>query len=507
MKIGGTSRRALDGTYDQVSDVNEYGEPSGSATPGRRSRTQMQGVVQRSAVSGAPDLDVAQTRDVAARGVEAAGSPLPHLDRIQPLFGGHDVTAVRAEIGGPAARASEAIGARAYATGDRVAFAHAPDLHTAAHEAAHVVQQRAGVQLAGGVGREGDPFEAHADRVADGVVRGGSVESLLDEMAGPDRGGHGSAGVQRSPVNYKGGVIPGTTEEDSNAFHSALMFKYGGDKNVMVYLEVLELFRAIQQPTQWDKSEIEYLKGYVPGTMPLIGEPQDQEQGKTVAQLVLHIANKVGIKNDVILTLLIEWTSNQIDTAGLTKTLRQSLNHWQAFTACYNTAEILFSQLHAGLSSGEYGATPGDQQSIGNVINVLCSSITANKDGRAIYRIKCGIHGFTILVRHQRAELLQSFAGNSGEMLTTSLKQGKTFSLGDICSLLTTMVCDNEVRRAQAQEKLFNGSIEDKEHKWPNIELSWKVGALLDEKLIIEAFSKRLIENLKTLKTHHRGQV
>lgn len=35
-----------------------------------------------------------------------------------------------------------ATGAEAFATGNHVAFASSPSLHTAAHEAAHVVQQR-----------------------------------------------------------------------------------------------------------------------------------------------------------------------------------------------------------------------------------------------------------------------------------------------------------------------------------------------------------------------------
>ncbi|MEO8844312.1 MAG: toxin C-terminal domain-containing protein [Kofleriaceae bacterium] len=75
-------------------------------------------------------------------------------------------------------------------------FAESPDLHTAAHEAAHVVQQQAGVQLKGGIdGGKGDPHEEHADAVADKVVRGESAEGLLDTM-GPTRGG-GSSAVQR----------------------------------------------------------------------------------------------------------------------------------------------------------------------------------------------------------------------------------------------------------------------------------------------------------------------
>jgi hypothetical protein len=75
------------------------------------------------------------------------------------------------------------MGAEAYATGHHVVFAKEPDLHTAAHEAAHVVQQAKGVHLYGGVGQAGDAYEQNADAVADRVVRGESAEDLLGEPA------------------------------------------------------------------------------------------------------------------------------------------------------------------------------------------------------------------------------------------------------------------------------------------------------------------------------------
>jgi hypothetical protein len=107
-------------------------------------------------------------------GVAGPGEALPHGDAIARSFGpAHELSSVRAHVGGAAATAAAAaIGATAYATGADVAFAAPPDLHTAAHEAAHVVQQRAGVHLAGGVGADGDPYERHADAVADRVVAG-----------------------------------------------------------------------------------------------------------------------------------------------------------------------------------------------------------------------------------------------------------------------------------------------------------------------------------------------
>jgi hypothetical protein len=130
----------------------------------------------------------------AERGVSGSAQALPHLDTIQAAFGHHDVGGVRAHLDGSAAEATAAIGAGAYATGDDIAFARTPDLRQAAHEAAHVVQQRGGVRLDGGVGRAGDGYEQHADAVADLVVRGESAESLLDTMA--HRGPAGGPAVQ-----------------------------------------------------------------------------------------------------------------------------------------------------------------------------------------------------------------------------------------------------------------------------------------------------------------------
>lgn len=135
---------------------------------------------------------------IAARGVDSAASPLPHLDSIQQSFGRHDVSRIQAHTDERARASAEAMGAEAFAAGEHVAFAGTPSLHTAAHEAAHVVQQRAGVHLKGGVGEAGDPYERHADAVADLVVQGRSAEGLLDQHSGqrggqPSGGGHSSS--------------------------------------------------------------------------------------------------------------------------------------------------------------------------------------------------------------------------------------------------------------------------------------------------------------------------
>ncbi len=121
---------------------------------------------------------------VAKSGIRGSGQSLPHLEQIQAAFGKYDVGNVRAHIGSQASEAATQIGAKAFAMGEHIAFDGYPDLHTAAHEAAHVVQQRAGISLRGGMGQAGDKYENHADAVADLVVKGQSAEALLGAMAG-----------------------------------------------------------------------------------------------------------------------------------------------------------------------------------------------------------------------------------------------------------------------------------------------------------------------------------
>jgi hypothetical protein len=175
--------------------------------------------------------------DLAAMGVASGGGPLPHLAAIQRSFGHHDVTGVSAHIGGAAARASGAIGAHAYAVGNSVAFGASPDLHLAAHEAAHVVQQRGGVRLSGGVGRAGDVYEQHADAVADLVVRGASAESLLDHYA--HRGSAGGPAIQRNATAHELEQVADVGETESRAEMADDDARAGGPSDPVAAMSVV----------------------------------------------------------------------------------------------------------------------------------------------------------------------------------------------------------------------------------------------------------------------------
>jgi len=146
---------------------------------------------------GGTQLEDAEAREVASAGIAETGASLPHLDAIQRSFGEHDISGVRAHMGDAATAAAHSMGAEAYAMGNDVAFAAAPDLRTAAHEVAHVVQQRSGVSLSGGVGRAGDPYEQQADAVAERVVRGESAADLLTPQGGGDVRVDGMPAIQR----------------------------------------------------------------------------------------------------------------------------------------------------------------------------------------------------------------------------------------------------------------------------------------------------------------------
>ena len=221
-----------------------------SLAPGKRSLTEAL-PVQRSAAaapsgSGGGHASVHQA---ARHGISGPGTMLPHADQIQASFGPkHDVSQVQAHVGGAAAAASASMGARAYAAGGHVAFAEAPSLHLAAHEAAHTVQQRAGVQLSSGVGQAGDAYEHHADAVADLVVQGKSAAGLLDAMAG---GGGSGAAVQRDvhlPAHVDNTVKPAWTKDE--------IIK------VQVELQRLGLYRLTADGDLGDKTDIGLVEAF-----------------------------------------------------------------------------------------------------------------------------------------------------------------------------------------------------------------------------------------------------
>jgi Domain of unknown function (DUF4157) len=182
-------------------------------TVGNRAVAQLLATVVQRRIAAQEDVPDEAIRDAAQHGLQTPAGGLPFADQIQKSFGRHDVSHVRAHQGETATASAQAMNALAYTTGDHVVFGGRPSLHTAAHESAHVVQQRGGAQVAGGIGRSGDRYEQHADAVADRVTAGQSAEDLLDQVAGEHPAP--SAPVQRLigfEFETRCELLPGETE-------------------------------------------------------------------------------------------------------------------------------------------------------------------------------------------------------------------------------------------------------------------------------------------------------
>ncbi|MEM9491067.1 MAG: DUF4157 domain-containing protein [Myxococcota bacterium] len=209
-----TSARGVRSGGSAISVGDEFGGVLRSAGSDSEASSAAGGPVQMA--GGQPG---GQVHAIASQGLSGSSGQLPHLSTIQASFGRHDVSGIKAHTDQRASDANTDLGARGFASGEHVAFKGAPDLHTAAHEAAHVVQQRAGVYLKGGVGQDGDIYEQHADRVADAVVAGRSAEGLLDTMA-PAAADHRSVGA---------GAVQRDGDDSEDKLPSKVTVNWGGD--------------------------------------------------------------------------------------------------------------------------------------------------------------------------------------------------------------------------------------------------------------------------------------
>ena len=204
---------------------------------------------------GESDTDAAygQTHAIASAGLAGGGGALPYADTIAKSFGdkhADTVGGISAHTDGAAQAANQALGAQGYATGSDVAFARQPDLHTAAHEAAHVVQQKGGVQLKGGVGQQGDSHEQNADAVADRVVQGKDASDLL----APYGAGGETAGVQAKPLQFLGHKLGEELPE------GAEVPKYGEDEDQRRY-------SPEQYIKMWEKEQGKKMDGRMKSTI------------------------------------------------------------------------------------------------------------------------------------------------------------------------------------------------------------------------------------------------
>jgi hypothetical protein len=220
----------------------------------------------------------------AEEGMKGNGGKLPHYEAVQRAFGAHDVSGVKAHVGGAARESAQDLGAKAYARGSEVAFAQSPDLHTAAHEAAHVVQQRGGVQLKGNVGQSGDKYEAHADAVADRVVQGKSAEDLLAPYAGGTQAGEA---VQMKSLKTHGGTfttqqyeaLTGAAKDGNQLVGTVMDMKFAPGQSVRA-----DKFGFVQTVKAMRNDKADYSEGRVDQHERMQKEGEDPDPGRLIDQ-------------------------------------------------------------------------------------------------------------------------------------------------------------------------------------------------------------------------------
>jgi hypothetical protein len=140
--------------------------------------------------------------------LNSTGRPLDAATRGLMESGfGHDFSQVRVHTKARASEAASAINARAFTVDRDIVFsdgAYAPQTqsgrHLLSHELAHVMQQRAGVNLRSGVGKADDAYERHADALADQVTQGRTSLEGMQATGHEQNAVRSTRAIQRQPV-------------------------------------------------------------------------------------------------------------------------------------------------------------------------------------------------------------------------------------------------------------------------------------------------------------------
>lgn len=158
-------------------------ETASDLPPGALAGQDLRGLGPTMQRSGDPDVVPRQALDVLA----GPGRPIDPGTRAElATHLGHDFASVRVHDGAEAGAAASAIGALAYTVGTDIVFGaeqYRPGTSDGrrllAHELTHVLQQQAGRVPSAGrptVGASDSPLEREADRVADTVAAGGTIQ-------------------------------------------------------------------------------------------------------------------------------------------------------------------------------------------------------------------------------------------------------------------------------------------------------------------------------------------
>jgi len=115
-------------------------------------------------------------------GNTGSNSDFPFHEQIQSSFGVHQISREEVVSGGEASEHAQRLGAKGFVKGGRAFLPKDADLEVAAHEAVHIVQQRALGASEKTIAQDDDLVEQQADSIARKVSRGENVEADLDRV-------------------------------------------------------------------------------------------------------------------------------------------------------------------------------------------------------------------------------------------------------------------------------------------------------------------------------------
>lgn len=276
------------------------------------------------------------------------------------------------------------------------------------------------------------------------------------------------------------------------------------------------------------------------------GASGESHDAGTVAGLIANLAVRLGLlaeeaiqainpqpstatqvtPGDIVLSFCVEFEDTLQDLRTLpAETIVDQVFKPELWSACYNTAARLFKLLRAGVDESHYanfhvpqagytreemashGAdveTRSKQQAeaLGNLVRDMALALKSSKP--RIYNCGYGIHGFALIARAGRVELLQSFAnglqyGLPGFTIAQSIRRNKVFEAGEMLELLQALG-GNEEQRAAAQQTLFATTIETPDRPFPLLDFYWEADFLAPGDDLMKRVAGRLQRNVEIMR-------
>lgn len=182
-----------------------------------------------------------------------------------------------------------------------------------------------------------------------------------------------------------------------------------------------------------------------------------EEERETIRDIFTQYLSKYKITDKLISAIVVDLDLKRASAIDI-KFLKQSSE--KEVASCFETARRLLELL--GDPASDAMNTWEDRIKVGAGIPKLLSDIEAHKNSACIYRVGVGgtAHGFAIVIQNNTAEVLQGFAGPSGESLAENIERKGLYSIADIKTHLQNLIGNDADASFSSQKELFSEPID-----------------------------------------------